>query len=97
MKTVGIIVILVILALACYSFADTLPDPSKVEDRETRFYLNKVKQAIGNIEITTSDPNGSRRGMFGDVVIFNDSGTYRWRVNVSTTPQGGTTWASVTS
>lgn len=92
-----LIVLAGVLVLATTCSADILPDPSKVEDRETRFYLNKVKQAIGNIEITTSDPNGSRRGMFGDVVIFNDSGTYRWRVNTSTTPQGGTTWSSVTS
>lgn len=71
--------------------------PPSIKDRDTLLYLRKLHQSLHNIEITTTDPNGSRRGMNGDVIIFNDSGTYRWRVNVSTTPEGGTTWSSVTS
>lgn len=77
--------------------AAILPDPTGIKDKETLLYLRKLRDIHNKITITATDPNGNRRGRFEEVVIFNDSGTYRLRVNTNQDPNGGTTWASVTS
>ena len=79
------------------AWAAILPDPVGIKDKKTLLYLRKLRDIRNNVIITTTSPNGNRRGRTGDIVIFNDSGTYRWRVNTDTDPSGGTTWASVTS
>ena len=87
-----------LLLSASLAWASHVPSPPpSIKDQHILRYLRKLQKSMHNIEIVTSDPNGSRRGMNGDVIIFNDSGTYRWRVNTSTTPEGGTTWSSVTA
>lgn len=40
-----------------------------------------------NLPVVTSTPNGSRTGTQGDLITWNDSGTYRLMVSA-----GGTTW-----
>lgn len=82
-------------ALAATAQAALLPTPKLIEDKETYFYLKKIRNAIGKIEIVTTDPNGNRRGTFQDVLIYNDSGTYTLKVNTDTGVDGGTTWSSV--
>lgn len=94
--TLGLIVGL--LLTVTMSWAEHIPSPPpSVKDRATLFYLRKLHSTQHKIPITTTDPNGNRRGRSEEVVIWNDSGTYRLRVNTSTTPEGGTTWSSVTS
>mgnify|MGYP001610157082 FL=1 len=85
------------LFAASLAWATILPDPVGIKDKQTLLYLRKIRDVHNNVVITTTSPNGNRRGRSGDIVIFNDSETYRWRVNTDTDPSGGTTWASVTS
>lgn len=77
------------------AWAGQIPDPPPLQDKQALIYLRKLKDNWLNLEITSTDPNGSMTGRLGDIIIWNDSGTYRWRVNTSATPGVGTTWSSV--
>ena len=64
--------------------------------------LNAYLQALWNltngrytIDVVTSNPNGTRVGTQGDVVLFNSSGTWKLCANTSATTAAsptGTTW-----
>lgn len=97
MKNVLIGTVIGLVLMAGIASSDILPSPAGIDDRSTLLYLRRIKEAFNNLEIITSEPNGTRQGRSGDIVIFNDSGTYRLRLNISTNPGGGTTWVSVTS
>ena len=85
--------ILGFIASTGLAWASLIPSPPLTEDKEIRSYLNKIYNNLGRFTVVTSDPNGSRRGRKGDTVWWNDSGTYRIRVNVDD-GQGGTTWVA---
>ena len=44
-----------------------------------------------SLDIVTSNPDGSLKGDVGDVVLFNNSGTYYLAINVD----GSKTWRSI--
>lgn len=56
-------------------------------------YLKTIADNFNNFEVVTIDPNGNRTGRYGDVVIYNNSGTYRFRV--CTSSPTGTVWAAL--
>ena len=60
--------------------------------------LNSALEGLWNltngryaIDITTTNPDSSRQGQPGESVIYNNAGSYKLCVNVSTNP-GGTLW-----
>lgn len=67
--------------------------PSDQRDVLLDKYLIDVRKAMRNLEVETSNPDGSRRGLRGDLVFYNDSSGLRFCRNTSTTAEGGTTWA----
>jgi len=89
-----LILLTLLLVTPAYAGHIASPPPT-IEDRDTLIYLRKVHNALENFDIVTTEPNGNRRGRIGDVIIFNDSGTYRWRLNTDTGIDGGTTWVSI--
>ena len=70
-----------------------ISSPPLVADKEVYLYLKDIYTNLGNLTVTTTDPNGSRRGRKGDTIWWNDGGTYKLRVNTDV-GQGGTTWAA---
>ena len=84
-----------LIGLAAPVMGGQIPAPLKVTDQEVLLYLRRIYDEWLNVPIVTTSPNGSRIGRFGDIVVWNDSGTYRWRVNTSQTPGEGTTWSSL--
>ena len=76
------------------SFAAVIPSPPLIEDKKVYLYLRDLWNNLYSIPVVSSNPNGNRRGKIGDTIWWNDSGTYRLRVNTDTSPDGGTTWVA---
>lgn len=66
-----------------------------IEIDRMRKDMKAMRDWIGNfngrLEIVTSNPDGSRKGTAGDIVLLNNSGTFYLEVNTD----GGTTWRGV--
>jgi len=56
-------------------------------------YLKDVQQSLRNYIVTTTSPNGNRRGLRGDVIFYNDGAGLRFCRNNSTDVGGGTSWS----
>ena len=54
-------------------------------------YLESLQQVVNGrytMDVTTTNPNGSRAGTQGDTVFYSNGGSYKFCVNTSaTTPQ----------
>lgn len=72
------------------AWAGELPPPTPNPDRDTadELYLRQIYQHWNNMEITTTNPNGNIRGIAGDILIYNNGGSYKFCALV-TAP---TTW-----
>ncbi len=68
----------------------TSPPPSDIPV-QTQQYLFNIWQNMNRPEVVTSDPNGSRKGKKGDLVLFNNSGTFSLEVNTT----GSTVWQTL--
>ena len=80
--------------LACaMAEAGNIASPPLVQDKQVYLYLKELYNNLNSFPVTTTNPNGTRRGRNGDTIWWNDSGTYRLRVNTDT-GQGGTTWVA---
>jgi len=86
-------IILMLLFSVVLAYAGNIPEPPTLsrEDTELRIYLKTIKDNLNNLEILTSNPDGSRKAKAGDSVIFNNSGTYYLEFNID----GGTTWKGI--
>ena len=84
--------IIILLLIAQPVFAGTIssPPPSDIPV-QTQEFLFDVWQNINRPEVVTSDPNGSRKGKKGEMVLFNNSGTFTLEVNTD----GDTTWQTL--
>lgn len=63
------------------------PPPSDIPP-QTQQYLFDIWQNLNRPPIQTTTPNGNRNGKRGELVTFNDSGTFKLFQNTD----GGTTW-----
>ena len=75
------------------AWAGNIASPPLTQDKEIYLYLKELYNNLGNLPVTTTNPNGSMRGRKGDTIWWNDSGTYRLRVNTSP-GQGGVDWVA---
>jgi len=73
-------------------FAGLIPDPPLIKDKQTLLYLRRIASNWNNIPIVTVNPNGSRTGRVGDIVLLFTGGNYYLEINTNTGPSGGTTW-----
>jgi len=94
----------VVLSSVSVSWAIRLPAPPTITEwnpsaiAQINSYLRQVWELTnGRLthEVTTTNPNGSRVGTQGDLVFYNNSGSYKLCVNISSTTSAsptGTTW-----
>ena len=70
-----------------------LGSPPVIED-DTALdqYLRDLRKASRNLRVTTTSPNGNRRGLRGDTIFYNDGSDLKLCRNTSTTAGGGTSW-----
>ena len=66
----------------------TEPPPLSKDLRAVYLYLKQVERNFKNEIVVTSNPDGSRRGMVGDTVLYNNSGSWKACHNTD----GATTW-----
>jgi hypothetical protein len=85
-------IVFILLSFAVIAWAKDLKAPPPLRDIEVsqRKFLQSVYDNFNNLEVVESSPNGSRNGDYGDIIFYNNSGT--WKLCVQTTEQGGTTW-----
>lgn len=80
------------LLVSGISYAYRIPKPQRITafDENNLVVINEVLENLWNLsngrfslDIVTSNPDGSRRGDIGDVLLFNNSGTYYLEINVT--------------
>lgn len=86
------ILIIIFCLITTYVFAGLLPAPPILRDEPLaeQLYFKSIYDNHNNLEIVTINPDGSRTGRRGDIVLFNDSGTYYIEICVSSPT--GTVW-----
>jgi hypothetical protein len=90
---IKIIILIVLVVFAGYSYAANLSQPpiDRKMPIQTRQYLKEIADKNNIFEVTTTAPNGSRRGKKGEGIIYDDSGTLELWVNYD----GDTTWQKI--
>lgn len=63
------------------------PPPLSPELREVYLYLKQLKRESNNPPVVTANPDGSRTGSLGDLISYNNSGSWKQCVNTDGTTQ----------
>lgn len=86
--------ILIIIALLCAIdlYASKIPEPPPLQDGSTRKYLRTLYDNYNQLEIVTTNPNGSRNGRRGDMVLY--VGATQSVVSICVSSPDGTQWLS---
>ena len=81
------------------SFAYRIPKPQRITDfdqnglvilNETLEQLYDLTNGRFSLNITTTNPDGNRKGDVGEIILFNNSGDYYLAINTT----GSTVWRS---
>jgi hypothetical protein len=59
------------------------PPPLPDEPPAEQAYLQEIYDNINKLEIVTVAPNGSKKGKKGQVILYNNSGTFTLWVNTT--------------
>lgn len=60
------------------------PPPMPELPVTAQHYFKEISDNFNKLDVLTATPNGVRNGTDGQIVIFNDGGTYKLMVNVGT-------------
>ena len=99
MKKIIIILVLFSVCFAAYAFRlGTPPRITDINDKNAIAQLNlfledmqELSKGRYTLDIVTTNPDGTRNGDVGDIILFNNSGTYYLEVNTT----GSTVWRGV--
>ena len=83
------------LLSATLALAANIPSPPPIPDKETYLYLRDLYNNLYNMPTTTTNPDGARRGRYGDFLLLTTGGVNYIEVCVSTGIDGGTVWRGV--
>lgn len=83
------------LLSAALAWAATIPSPTPTTERDTLIYLRRLYNNLYNMPTTTTNPDGTRRGRYGDFILLTTGGTNYLEVCTSTGVNGGTQWRGV--
>jgi len=67
--------------------ADKISTPPPLRDTwedagpAVQHYLQEISNNFHRLPVTTTTPNTNRKGLKGEMVIFNDSGTFKLFIN----------------
>lgn len=83
MSKLSLIIILLIGSNNVY--AGDLPTPTPRKDRPVadELYLRQIHNEWNNLKIVTTNPDGAIRGQAGDLLIYNNAGSYKFCVLVT--------------
>jgi len=91
MKIIIFILTALFIAQTCFADKISSPPPFPKLNPSLEHYLYEIYMNFHVPAITTSAPNGSRQGIMGELVIYNNSGTFELHVNTD----GSTTWQKI--
>lgn len=76
-----------------FVFSGNIPQPPILNDEpiEEQHYLKKIADNFNVFEVTTSAPNGNRRGKKGEMILYNNAGTFTLWCNTD----NSTTWQQI--
>lgn len=92
------VIILTIIILLLYgNLWAELPAPPILRDLpvQAQQYFKILYDNHNKFEVVTTDPNGSRRGNYGDMVIYKDIVGGTWFICVCISTPNGTVWKEV--
>jgi len=92
-QTVFKYVFLFLVLFTVYAWAGNIPSPPPLleEPVAEQHYLRTIYDNFNKLEVTTTNPDGTRNGKKGDMLLLQNSGTDYLVVNVGT----NNTWRSV--
>jgi hypothetical protein len=72
------ILIFLILLTTLVANADNIPAPPPLKDMpvELQHYLRSIYENLHRLPVTTTNPNGSREGKKGDMVLYDSTNNY---------------------
>ena len=81
-----------------YGFRTEKPNRLTEFDQNNLVILNRVLESLWdisngrfNLDIVTTNPDGNTKGDVGDMLLFNDSGTYYLEINTT----GAKVWRGI--
>lgn len=75
--------------------AANISSPPPIKDKEAYLYLRELWNNMYNMPTTTTNPDGTRRGHYGDFLLLTTGGVNYLEVCTSTGIEGGTQWRGV--
>lgn len=82
---------LLFLLIASIGFADKIPSPPRIDDLVIRDYFQKIYDNLHRLEVVTTNPDGSRNGKKGDMLLLNSGEIYYLEINTNS----GTVWSGI--
>lgn len=80
-----ILILSLILLFSTQVYAGKISAPPPLKDLPVslQHYLKQLYDNFHVLEITTTAPNGNKKGTKGQIVIYNNSGTFELWVNTT--------------
>jgi hypothetical protein len=79
------------VAFTCFAANIPAPPPLPDETAVEQDYFQKIYRGMNRFDIVTSAPDGSLKGVKGQPVLYNNSGTWTLWINID----GETDWAQI--
>ena len=76
---------------SCLAWADVISAPPPIKDANIYHYLRQIYENMHRLQVVTTNPDGTRNGKKGDMVLLQTGGTSYLEVNTDSL----TTWRGV--
>jgi hypothetical protein len=98
MKYLLVIILLLILAMHCFAGELPAPPPLPEESAVEQDYFQKIWNNWNKLEVleganATTNPDGLKKGIKGEIVLFTNTNTSKSYLEVNT--DGNVTWLGV--
>lgn len=86
-------IFLICLLFSFNVYADKISAPPQLsgEPVAEQHYWQEIYNNFHVLEVTTTAPNGNRKGVIGKMIIYNNSGTFELWINTT----GLTVWQQI--
>jgi len=85
MKLISGIILGFVLTLSFGVMADNIPSPPPLSNQppELQHYLRSIYENFHRLPVTTTNPDGSRRGKKGDMLLLQTGGNHYLEINTN--------------
>ena len=93
MKKLHYIILILMFCSVTNLWAGKIPEPPPIRDLEVRNYLKTLYDNGSNLEVVTTNPNGTRKGDYGDIVLYK--GATQSVIEICISSPNGTIWQGI--